>query len=81
MNDGKFLRSLSQLGLPMFEPSEDLNVSNTLATVVKSHDTRLWEGFPVLIANATERYQFTPEKVEALLTNLEEMLEGLEIEN
>ena len=72
MNDRKFLRSLSQLGLSMFEPGEELNVSDTLATVVKSRDTRLWEGFPVLIANATDRYQFVPEKVVALLMNREE---------
>lgn len=72
MNNRKFLRSLSQLGLSMFEPSEELNVSDTLATVVKSQDTRLWEGFPVLIANATDRDQFVPEKVDALLMNREE---------
>ena len=72
MNDRKFFRSLSQLGLSMFEPNEELNVSDILATVVKSQDTRLWEGFPVLIANATDRYQFVPEKVESLLTNREE---------
>jgi hypothetical protein len=72
MNDGKFLRSLSQLGLSMFEPNEALNVSDTLARVVKSHDTRLWEGFPVLVANVTDQYQFEPEKVEAILMNREE---------
>jgi hypothetical protein len=72
MNDRKFLKNLSQLGLSMFEPSEELNVSDTLAAVVKSHDTRLWEGFPVLIANAVDRYEFVPDKVEALLTNREE---------
>lgn len=72
MNDRKFLKSLSQLGLSMFEPSEELNVSDTLATVVKSQDTRLWEGFPVLIANATDRFQFVAEKVEALLRDREE---------
>ena len=67
MSDRKLLRSLSKLGLSMFEPSEELNINDTLATVVKSHDTRLWEGFPVLLANATDRYQFVPEHVEALL--------------
>lgn len=72
MNERKFLESLSRLGLSMFEPSEELNVTDTLARVVTSHDTRLWEGFPVLIANAADRYQFVPEKVEALLTNKEE---------
>jgi len=72
MNNSKFLRNLSRLGFSMFEPSEKLDVNDTLARVVKSHDTRLWEGFPVLIANAADRYQFVPEKVEALLVDRRE---------
>jgi hypothetical protein len=72
MTDRKLLDSLSKLGLPMFEPSEELNVHETLAEVVKSHDTRLWEGFPVLLANAAESYQFAPERVEKLLKNKEQ---------
>ena len=63
MTDRKLLNSLSKLGFPMFEPSEELDVNETLAAVVKSHDTRLWEGFPVLLANAAESYQFAPEQV------------------
>lgn len=72
MTDRKLLNSLSKLGFPMFEPSEELDVNETLAEVVKSHDTRLWEGFPVLLANASERYQFAPEEVEKRLENKEE---------
>lgn len=72
MDDRKFFRSLSKLGFSVFEPGEEVNVSDTLAMVVKSHDTRIWEGFPVLIANATDMYAFLPEKVEALLKNKEE---------
>jgi hypothetical protein len=56
----------------MFEPSEELDVNETLAEVVKSQDTRLWEGFPVLVANAAESYQFAPEKVKQLLTHKEQ---------
>jgi hypothetical protein len=37
MTDKKLLASLSKLGLPMFEPSEELDVNETLAEVVKSH--------------------------------------------
>jgi len=48
----------------MFEPVEQLDVNETLAEVVKSDDTRLWEGFPVLLANAAETYQFAPDVVE-----------------
>jgi hypothetical protein len=72
MTDRKLLTSLTKLGLPMFEPSEELDVNGTLAEVVRSHDTRLWEGFPVLLANATESYQFAPEQVEKRLTSKEE---------
>jgi hypothetical protein len=64
MVDQKLLSSLSRLGFPMFEPVEQLDVNETLAEVVKSDDTRLWEGFPVLLANAAETYQFAPDVVE-----------------
>ncbi len=72
MTDRKLLANLSKLGLPMFEPTEELDVNETLAEVVKSHDTRLWEGFPVLLANAAENYQFALEKVEKQLMSKEE---------
>jgi hypothetical protein len=64
MTERKLLNSLSKLGFQMFEPSEELDVNETLAEVVKSHDTRLWEGFPVLLANAADNYEFAPERVE-----------------
>jgi hypothetical protein len=72
MTDRKLLDSLSKLGLPMFEPSEELNVNETLVEVVKSRDTRLWENFPVLLANAAESYQFAPERVKQLLKKKEQ---------
>ena len=71
MSDDKFLKSLSKLGFPMFEPSEEFDVNATLAEVVKSHDTRLWEGFPVLLANAAESYQFASDQVEQQLPTKE----------
>ena len=64
MADQKLLSSLSRLGFPMFEPVEQLDVNETLAEVVKSDDTRRWEGFPVLLANAADTYQFAPDRVE-----------------
>ncbi len=69
MTDKKLLNSLAKLGLPMFEPSEEPDVNETLAEVVKSQDLRLWEGFPVLVANAADRFQFAPEQIEQKLTN------------
>ena len=69
MTDKKLLNSLSNLGFPMFEPSEELDVNETLAEVVKSSDTRLWEGFPVLLANAADSYMFSTEVVEQQLAD------------
>ncbi|WP_299976553.1 hypothetical protein [Desulfobacula sp.] len=63
MADRKLYNSLSKLGFPMFEPNEDIDVNETLAEVVKSNDTRLWEGFPVILANAAESYHFSPDMV------------------
>ncbi|MFK5927419.1 MAG: hypothetical protein QM483_12360 [Desulfuromusa sp.] len=67
MTDDKFLKSLSKLGFPMFEPSEELEVNETLAKVVKSNDSRLGEGFPILLINAGESYQFASDQVEQQL--------------
>ena len=63
MTDRKLLKNLSKLGFPMFETTEEPDVNETMAEVVKSRDTRLWEGFPVLLANASATYRFTPEQV------------------
>ena len=49
------LKRLSRLGYPLFESEEALDVNVTLADVVKSKDLRLWEGFPVLLANSAEK--------------------------
>jgi hypothetical protein len=67
MTDSELLTNLSKLGFPMFETTEEPDVNETMAEVVKSHDTRLWEGFPVLLANASETYRFTPEQVKQQL--------------
>jgi hypothetical protein len=63
MADKKLYDSLSKLGFPLFGPSEDPDTNETLAEVIKSEDTRLWEGFPALLANAAENYQFSLEQV------------------
>lgn len=68
MDNQELMKNLAKLGLPMFEPSEAVDVNQTMAEVVKSHDTRLWEMFPVLLVNASEEYHFTPEKVHDLLS-------------
>lgn len=44
---------------------QDANV--TLADVVKSKDLRLWEGFPVVLANSAERGIFNYDAVKSYL--------------
>lgn len=56
----------------MFEPDETPDVNKTLADAVKSNDTRLWEGFPVILANAATNYQFSPDLVLQHLDNAEQ---------
>jgi hypothetical protein len=57
------LKRLSRLGYPLFESEEALDANATLADVVKSKDPRLWEGFPVLLANSAEKGLFDYDKV------------------
>jgi hypothetical protein len=64
MSDSQLIERAGQLGFPLFEASDD-NV--TLADVARSKDLRLWEGFPVMIANAAERGGLHYEKIKSLL--------------
>ena len=68
MTDKSLLERLSRLGLPLMETSEEFDVNQTLAEVVKSRDTRLWEGFPVLLVNAATNFHFDYERVLEKLT-------------
>lgn len=68
MTDKRLLDNVAKLGLPMFQPEEEFDVNETLAQVVMSNDIRLWEGFPVLLANAANDYHFSLERVERMLT-------------
>lgn len=67
MSDKTLLERLSRLGLPLMETAEEFDVNQTLAEVVKSRDTRLWEGFPVLLVNAARDYRF---EYKSVLDNL-----------
>jgi hypothetical protein len=40
------------------ETSKEFDVNQTLAEVVKSSETRLWEAFPVVLANAARELRF-----------------------
>ncbi len=63
MVDQKLMDNLNRLGLPMMEVQEEVDANKTLAEVVKSKDTRLWEGFAVLLANATRDNLFDYDQV------------------
>ncbi len=62
MVNKKLLENLNRLGFVMMEVEEDFDVNNTLAEVVKSEDNRLWESFPVLLANTAQNYIFDYEQ-------------------
>lgn len=69
MIERKLHEKVSSLGFPMFIPEND-NV--TLAEVVKSNDLRLWEGFPVMLANALEHNGVD---IKEIIANLEKPVE------
>ncbi len=63
MVNKKLLEDLSRLGFPLVETSEGFDANKTLVEVIKSKDMRLWEGFPVLLANAAKEYNFDYDQV------------------
>lgn len=67
MKSDNLLKRVSALGFPLFGPEEDRNANLTLADMVKSRDLRLWEGFPVVLANSAERGSFNYKQVNLYL--------------
>jgi len=72
MVDPKLIDSLNRLGFQLMEARVDVDANKTLAEVVKSKDTRLWEGFPVLLANAARDHNFAHDQVQQFLTKKEQ---------
>ena len=64
MVNRKLLEDVNKLGVPLMAPKEDVDVDKILADVVKSHDTRLWENFPALLANVSSKYQLDLQRVQ-----------------
>ena len=58
MKNENLYEKLNKLGLPLFETKLRFDINKTLSEVVKSKDIRLWEGFPVLLANANKEGEF-----------------------
>jgi hypothetical protein len=63
MKNDNLLTRVGVLGFPLFGVEKDQNANLTLADMVKSHDLRLWEGFPVVLANSAEKGLFNYDKV------------------
>lgn len=63
MKNDNLVKKVSALGFPLFETEDDQNANLTLAQVAKSRDLRLWEGFPVVLANSAEKELFNYDKV------------------
>lgn len=64
MKKENLLKRLASLGFPLLEVETDEEANSTLADLVESHDLRLWEGFPVVLANSAEKGLFDYNKVE-----------------
>ena len=67
MGKENLLKRLASLGFPLLEAEKDEEVNSALADLVESHDLRLWEGFPVVLANSAEKSLFDYDKVEERL--------------
>ena len=67
-NKNQLLKKLKTLGYPLFEEEEIADVNSVLADVVKSKELRLWEGFPILLANGAEKGLLDYELVEQELS-------------
>ena len=55
MMSENLLKELSELGFPLFKREEKSRADSVLARLAKSGDSRLWEGFPVVLANSVEK--------------------------
>jgi hypothetical protein len=64
MDKDNLLKRLASLGFPFLEVEKDEEANSTLADLVESHDLRLWEGFPVVLANSAEKGLFDYDEVE-----------------
>lgn len=67
MKRENFPEELSGLGFPLFEREESLDADSVLARIAKGDDSRLWEGFSVVLANSAGKGLFNYENVLGLL--------------
>jgi len=69
INNDNLSKRLSMLGFPLLEVEESQDANSTLVDVVKSKDLRLWEGFPVILANSMEKGLFNYDSAKRYLKN------------
>lgn len=67
MENSDLLKRVNALGFPLFGAEESPDANLTLADMVKSRDLRLWEGFPVVLANSAGEGLFNYDKVDHCL--------------
>jgi hypothetical protein len=67
VKNNDLLKRLGALGFPLLDVEKEENANLTLADLVKSRDLRLWEGFPVVLANSAEKGLFNYNKTEGYL--------------
>jgi hypothetical protein len=60
------------LGFPLFETGEVEDANRVLYEVLKSREARLWEGFPILLVNASRDGKFDYDKIMSLCKNQKE---------
>jgi hypothetical protein len=57
-NNEDLFKKVRRLGYPLFETEGHDDANEILANVVKSENPRLWQGFPLMLANSEERNLF-----------------------
>lgn len=72
MDRTQLLKRVKTLGYPLIETKEAVDANETLAEVVKSKELRLWEGFPIILANCLEKSLFDYKEVSTHLKNEQE---------
>lgn len=61
------MKRLGALGFPLLDVEKEEDANLTLADLVKSQNPRLWEGFPVVLANSAEKGLFDYNKTQGYL--------------
>ncbi len=59
----ELLEKAKSLGYPLLEIEETIKANEILADIVISEDLRLWEGFPVMLANSLDKDLFDFDEV------------------